>query len=357
MLDTHNTPPTEITAFRQAVHERRAYRPLEVKIKLIFGCNLRCQMCNHWRYHVQRPLDAARWHTLLDELAALGCRKVHFSGGEALLLPHLADLIAHAHQLGLRVNLTTNGTLIDKPQAQALVAAGLRVVIVSLDGPTAKVHDEVRGVPGAWKRTTRAIYELQRAARRGKLMIRVNTVVSRLNYRSLPDLPDLLHELGAQQLTLLPVNDWDGRNLKLQPPQLYIYQTEIAPHLAARGLELGLFDTTRAAYPFGETLERATQSAISGLYADGWYTEHPCFAPWVHSLIDYNGLVYPCCLTRAQTAPLGDLKQQAFADIWNGPAYQALRTQMHPPELPLCHHCDEMLDQNRALLALSQEPD
>ncbi|NJO05912.1 MAG: hypothetical protein HC876_10540 [Chloroflexaceae bacterium] len=188
------------------------------------------------------------------------------------------------------------------------------------------------------------------AAERGKLQVRVNTVVSRLNYHTLADLPDLLHELGAQQLTLLPVNDWHGRDLKLQPHHLHIYQTEVAPRLAERALALGLFRTPREAYPFGETLERATTNAAYGLYADGWYDEHPCFAPWVHSLIDYNGLVYLCCLTREEIEPLGDIKQQSFTEIWNGPVYNAMRAMMHPPALPICRRCDEMLSQNRTLL-------
>ncbi|NJP07448.1 MAG: radical SAM protein, partial [Chloroflexaceae bacterium] len=84
--------------FAQAVQQCRPFRPLSVKIKVIFGCNLRCVMCNHWRFQRGGALPMARLHQLVEELAALGCRKVHFSGGEPLLRRELPELISHAQQ-------------------------------------------------------------------------------------------------------------------------------------------------------------------------------------------------------------------------------------------------------------------
>ena len=132
-------------AFRQAVMAPTAYRPLYVKIKLMFGCNLKCVMCNHWRMTREPPLAMDRFFTVLNELAELGCRKIHLSGGEPLLRPQIPELIAHATTLGLRVTMTTNGTLIDKTLARRLVEAGLRGVNVSLDSPDRRVHDRIRG--------------------------------------------------------------------------------------------------------------------------------------------------------------------------------------------------------------------
>jgi MoaA/NifB/PqqE/SkfB family radical SAM enzyme len=356
LLQSLEDSPPDVAAFRRAVRERQPYKPLYVKIKLIFGCNLKCQMCNHWRDQREAPLPIERFHTILEELALFGCRKVHFSGGEPLLRPQTVDLVAHAVALGMRASLTTNGTLLEKEQAKALVAAGLREVNISLDAPQRKTHDLVRGVPGAWKQTTRAIGYFCAAAHKGKLSIRVNTVVNRLNYHTLAALPDLVASLGAESLALLPVNDWHGRELALLPPHLAAYYQDIAPRLAERALALGLLSDAPQAYPFGATLPAALQNARYGLYADGWYDEHPCFAPWTHSLIDYNGLVYLCCLTREQIAPAGDLKRQSFHDIWNGALYQAYRQMMHPPALPICRRCDEFLAHNQRLRSLVEAP-
>jgi MoaA/NifB/PqqE/SkfB family radical SAM enzyme len=89
--------------------------------------------------------------------------------------------------------------------------------------------------------------------------------------------------------------------------------------------------------------------ARRGEYALGWYAAHPCYAPWTHSLIDFNGLVYVCCMTREQIPPIGDLKQTSFREIWTGAGYQAIRQLMHPPALKPCPRCDDFLVENREL--------
>ena len=102
---------------------------------------------------------------MLDDLAALGCRKVHFSGGEPTLRPDLPDIMAHARRLKLRVTLTTNGTLLTRELSRQLVKAGLNSVCVSIDSPVRSVHDRMRGMPGALKQTLAGVRELRRAAK------------------------------------------------------------------------------------------------------------------------------------------------------------------------------------------------
>lgn len=140
--------------FRKAVLNRRAFKPLYVKIKINYGCNLKCEMCKHWRETREAPIAMERFKQVITELGELGCKKIHFSGGEPMLRPQLPDLVAHATDLGMRVTLTTNGTLIDKEKAKALITAGLRGVNVSIDSPIRKVHEKVRGVEGSFKLTT-----------------------------------------------------------------------------------------------------------------------------------------------------------------------------------------------------------
>ncbi|EFO80463.1 elongator protein 3/MiaB/NifB, putative [Oscillochloris trichoides DG-6] len=334
--------------FRHAVASRSAYRPLYVKIKLTFACNLRCAMCRHWREERPPPLPLTHWQHLIDDLAALGCRKLHFSGGEPLLAPYLPDLVAQATRLGIRVTLTTNGTLLEKTLARHLVEAGLRGVNISLDSPIRKIHDRLRGVPGAWKATLRGVRHIVRAAPRGKISIRLNTVVSRGNYRSLLGLPDLAADLGVAAINLIAVDAQDSPGLALRQRDLRDYNARIAPHLAQRGMQLGLIQHPDQVYVFGNE-DADSAHALNGHYARGFYQQHPCYAPWVHSLIDFNGRVYLCCMTRENMPPLGDLTQQRFSQIWQGAAYSQARQMMHPPTLPQCQCCDNFIAINQAL--------
>jgi radical SAM protein with 4Fe4S-binding SPASM domain len=341
----------EAETFRAAVQDARPFRPLSVKLKIIPRCNLHCEMCNHWRRPYGDSLSSERLRHLFAELADLGCRKLHLSGGEPLLRPDTPDLIAHASALGMRVNMTTNGTLVNKDMAKRLIQAGLRSVNVSLDSPDRKTHEKVRGTPHAWKKTTHAIAYFARWHHKGKLAIRVNTVVNRINYTTLQPLPDLVADLGATSLNLIGVDDHCGEYLSLSRRHIEQYNATIAPTLAHRALALGLMAHEDEAYPFGRD-PRHIRHSKRGRFAMGWYRYNPCFAPWTHALIDYNGDVYPCCMMRERIPPLGNIREQPFAAVWESQRYQGIRQAMHPPAFAACARCDDFITENKRMLAI-----
>lgn len=334
--------------FRDAVLHARPFRPLYAKIKVIYGCNLKCEMCNHWRESRGLAMKTEKFKEILGDLAELGCRKVHFTGGEPTLRGDIVELVAHARQLGLRVCMTSNGTLIDKAKAKALVEAGLRGVNISLDSPIRKVHEKIRGMEGSWKLTARAVGYFRKYARKGKISIRINTVVSRENFDTLETLPDAARDLGADGINLIPVDDHCGERLSLRKKDIAAFNESIAPKIAARALELGLIVSEGDAFPFGQDPAQV-RMARAGRYALGYYKSRPCYAPWTHTLIDHRGLVYVCCMTRDQIQPLGDLKTSTFKEVWEGRAYQRIRLQMHPPALPMCQRCDDFIDENKKI--------
>jgi MoaA/NifB/PqqE/SkfB family radical SAM enzyme len=350
MYDLESIADDQAT-FRACVAANEPYKPLYVKIKLTWRCNLRCQMCNYWRQERHNALSPELLRTTTDELAELGCGKVHLSGGEPLLREDLFELIEYMAAKGMRVNLTTNGTLLTREKAERLAASGVKNISVSLDSPEARIHDHIRG-KGAWKRTVKGLRNLRRATRkaRTKTKIRLNTVISRTNYESLAALPELAYELGANSLTLIPVDDPEGR-LLLNKRRIRDYNERIASVIASQGLEYGLLDSEREAYPFGTEKAEIEQSK-EGWYALGLYDEQPCYAPWTHALITPSARVYACCMTRGMPKPLGNLLQAPFTDIWQGETYRAFRARMHGPPLKICRHCDDFLDQNRYLHSL-----
>jgi MoaA/NifB/PqqE/SkfB family radical SAM enzyme len=334
--------------FQKAVLNARAFKPLYVKIKINYGCNLKCEMCKHWRETREPPIAMERFKEVIGELAELGCKKIHFSGGEPLLRPQLPELIAHAAGLGMRVTLTTNGTLVTKEKAKALIEAGLRGVNVSIDSPIRKVHEKVRGVEGSFKLTTKAVALFNKYAHKGKLTVRINTVISRENYPSLITLPDLAHELGADGINLIPVDDHCGEHLSMRKKDIALFNAEIAPQIEARAREWGISIADEDAYPFGKD-QTDIKLGRAGRYAFGYYGKHPCYAPWTHSLIDFNGLVYVCCMTREQIPQLGDIRKSSFKEIWEGLLYQSVRQKMHPPALKPCQRCDDFIVENKKM--------
>ena len=114
-------------------------RPLRsLRLSVTDRCNLRCHYCmpeETYRWLPRRDLLSFEETVFLTErFAALGVRRLRITGGEPLIRPHLPQLVERLAALELveDIALTTNGLLL-APAAEALAAAGLSRITVSLD--------------------------------------------------------------------------------------------------------------------------------------------------------------------------------------------------------------------------------
>jgi len=117
------------------------------------ACNLSCRHC-----YSSSAADAAacclpleKATLVVEELLKLSPPMVLVSGGEPLLYPGFFRLAKHAAQAGLKLALSTNGTLITADVAKGLIDAGFQYVGISLDG-IGETNDAFRGVEGAFDR-------------------------------------------------------------------------------------------------------------------------------------------------------------------------------------------------------------
>lgn len=137
-------------------------------------CNMRCPHCYSAaaRRPSPRELDTTEAVAVIDELARAGVAVLIFSGGEPLLRPDLEHLIARAGEVGLVCHLSTNGSLLDRKRAQALAAAGVRYVGVSVDGPE-EWNDTYRGMRGGFALAFRALENASDAGMRTGLRMTI----------------------------------------------------------------------------------------------------------------------------------------------------------------------------------------
>jgi MoaA/NifB/PqqE/SkfB family radical SAM enzyme len=173
-------------------------RPLVAELFLTDNCNLTCVSCACWRTTTRDELTTAEWCAVIDQLAALGFVKVNVTGGEALIRRDAATIIAHARDRGIGdLHLNTNGIVLDEHRLADVLQAGIRSFNVSVDGPTAALHDRVRGRDGAFDLTVDAIRRI--VARRDDfgLAVRLNATVLAETAAHLPALADLAAELDV----------------------------------------------------------------------------------------------------------------------------------------------------------------
>ena len=119
----------------------RMHRPVtqltKVYIEPTVACNLDCITCfrNAWDQPIGRMSEETfeRFFAGLKELSPLP--SVYFGGiGEPLFHPKTIDWIAQVKQLGVKVELITNGTILNEKIARQLIDSGLDVLWVSIDG-------------------------------------------------------------------------------------------------------------------------------------------------------------------------------------------------------------------------------
>ena len=151
MIERFNLRPGARVRLEESGNSIRLHRPLnqltKVYIEPTVECNLDCITCfrNAW----DQPLGRMSEETFASILASLKkmdpIPSVYFGGiGEPLFHPKTADWIRQVKQLGVKVELITNGTILTERKSRQLIDAGLDVLWVSLDGATPETYADIR---------------------------------------------------------------------------------------------------------------------------------------------------------------------------------------------------------------------
>lgn len=158
------------------------------------ACELACVHCRACAQPVRSPLElsTAEAKRLIDEVAALKAPVFVLTGGDLLKRPDVFELVEYASFHGVRISLTPSATpLLTKEAIVRLKAGGLARLAISLDGPTAEIHDAFRRVPGSYQWTLQAV----RWAREIGLPVQINTTITRRNLQYLDSTIALMEQL------------------------------------------------------------------------------------------------------------------------------------------------------------------
>ena len=172
--------------------------PIGLLAELTHRCPLQCPYCSNPLELVRArdELPAEVWCRVLDEAAALGVLQVHLSGGEPTLHAGLEAIVGRCRALGLYSNLITAGVLLDARRIEALAAAGLDHVQLSVQDVDPANADRIGGHRGGHARQLRG----PRMVRAAGLPLTLNAVVHRQNLDRLEAVIELAVELGAHRL-------------------------------------------------------------------------------------------------------------------------------------------------------------
>jgi len=163
-------------------------------LELTKSCNLHCLHCYASAGGCCDATDLMTvndWERVLREARSIGCASVSITGGEPTLKPFLKRVIKLAFDLGYRINLDTNATLIDKSLEKVIIDCGV-MVHVSIYSNNPKVHDQITQVRGSFEKTMSSI----RALKKVGVPVSFEVVVMKENQKGLGATLDFIRSLG-----------------------------------------------------------------------------------------------------------------------------------------------------------------
>ena len=195
----------------------RKYEPGCAVWETTLDCNLSCSHCGS-RAGAKRKKELTTEEALdlCEQLAGIGTKMVTLMGGEPLVRKDWQQLGLKALDCGMEVGMVSNGILIKK-NISKISKMTPSVVGISLDGLEA-THDLIRGRHGHFKEVMAAAGLLRTHGIETTLI----TTVSRLNFKELPALRDLIadKEIAWQVQVAMPMGRFSKEYL-ISPEEFY----------------------------------------------------------------------------------------------------------------------------------------
>jgi len=303
--------------------------PVLSEVALTYRCNLKCSFCYAGCGCTANPAGSSREMTS-DQVRQVLWKIFHqakvpsvsFTGGEPTLVPELPDLVQYAKNLGMRVNLITNGTLISAGMAKRLADSGLDSAQVSIEGVTAATHDRTVGLDGAFEKSVSAVGYLNDAG----ILTHSNTTMTTEN------LPECFQMPAFVQQELK--NDRFSMNLIIPTGTGAVNKNLIVPY-----------------HRVGEWVEKIIVQSHAAGVEFMWYSPVPMcmFNSILHGLgnkgcsacdglisVAANGDVLPCA---SYDDSVGSLLEEDFKTIWQSDKARKFRDKAFAH--PKCQRCED----------------
>jgi len=260
-------------------------------------------------------------------------------GGEPFLAPVFYQMLDDVLGAGKSVEVVTNGTIIRPDYLERLVGTP-STLEVSLDGATAEVNDRIRlGVKfDRVMEFLETVREIMRRSAHPGFTVGIRWAVTRSNVQQMLDCVELAHRYGVRQIAFENFDTFGRSDEFARQESLEAQPSEVLPHWKQaydRGLQVGVAVLPmRLVDAWIRQPEEGSRRA--GALLDGQRIRH-CPLPWWSVYVEVDGTIKACCRL---PAPMGDLRQSSFREIWNGPTYRLLRSLVNTPSMPEeCRTC------------------
>lgn len=189
---------------------------VQAHIVPIRRCNLDCGYCNEYD-DFSPPVPLEKMYSRVDSLGRLGATLITISGGEPLMHPDIEKIISRIRANGAIAGMITNGFLLSKAKIEALNAAGLDHLQISIDNVR---PDEIS------KKSLKTLdLRLQWLAQYATFHVNINSVIGSgvLNPQDALQIANRAIELGLSS-TVGIIHDGSGQLKPLDTESLDVFR-------------------------------------------------------------------------------------------------------------------------------------
>ena len=356
-----SSAPTRASGSRSSRSGRVELRPnihslARLYIEPTSRCNLACQTCirNTWD-EPMGDMDEATFDRLASELANFPhLESVMFGGfGEPLGHPRILEMVRAIKALGVRVEMTTNGTLFQGPLLTGLVRSGLDRIWVSFDGADESRFESIRR--GArFKSVLENLNVLRELNKRGRrrLDVGISFVVMKKNVDDLVAMDELARAVGADRIIVSNILPYSAEMEKEMLCQLALTIDAFTYVPGKTEMDLPRLDISPYTREAVLKLLRGTMNLTlmgAAISAPSRYCrfvgERATFVRWDGQVSTCMGLLHPYKTylygneRRIRGYTLGDIRQNTLRKIWNSKEYRSFRERVRAFEFSPCHIC------------------
>ena len=279
-------------------------------------CDLTCVACPSRDVHVKgrqlMPFDTFR--KFVDETGDTLLYMILWSWGEPILNPDLPKMTRYARDKGILTVSSTNLNRLAPAQARDLANSGMDALIIAVDGTTTESYGRYRkgGDLDRIKDNIRLLVAAKEDAGTTTPLLNLRMVVSRENEHQMGDFREMARSLGVDMVSYKAFSTrQSGEN------------PDIDERFAPR-------NNNHRWYQYK-----------SGFRADKRLKKYWCRFPWTKPTLFADGTIISCEFDTMYEAPLGNINEQSFYEIWfsEEAAQFRRRFQKDRSRLGFCRDC------------------
>ena len=335
--------------------------PLRFFLELTHRCNLNCPYCYLGKNKVKEEMSTDEWLEVIKQLPWYSFATL--VGGEPLIREDFREIFrACSKKTNHKVQLVTNGILLDDRIISVLVKYKLLLLSLSLDG-WQEHHDIERGIKDSSKSAFKRILNnldnlsLQCKTSHTNIMVDIKTIILKDNLEDILKLYEFATNRGIEFFSLSFLRN---NNLKQNPclfdtfnKEFYAQNYPIDLYFDMEQFEkiyweiqkIKKFSKTkiRFAPKFDDNNPKKELDKIKKFFLEGNNKSinelyEPCLYPWANTIINPVGDIYPCLSYK-----MGNIKEQNIKNIINSKKYLLFKENLRQSQqFSACQMCCEL---------------